>query len=233
MKVAIVSYVKELIESQLSKYGIGINNKNPDVVIALGGDGTFLFSEQKYPGVPKLLIRHRTGCAECYKHDFSEILKKLSRREYKIFEELKIEAKIGKKKLVALNDINVHYKPPRALRFAVYINGTKIDNIFIGDGAVVSTPYGSTGYFFSITRKSFSRGIGIAFNNPVEYIKPMFLDENAIIQIKIIREKGVVVADCNEKVVDIKPGSDIIIRSSTGKAKILILNGMPKKIEKY
>ena len=233
MKVAIVSYVKELIEGLFPKYGFELDNKNPEIVIALGGDGTFLFAEQKYPGVPKLLIRHKTGCNECYKHDFSEIFTKLSRGQYDIIEELKIEAIIGKKKLVALNEINVHYVPPRALRFTVHVNGVQIGNNMIGDGVVVSTPYGSTGYFFSIVRKSFIKGIGVAFNNTVDYVKPLYLDENAIVQVKILRENGVVAADCNDSIISVKPGTEIIIKSSLKKAKILVLKGMPKKIDRY
>ena len=205
MKVAIVSYRKELIEGLLPNYGLEIDNRNPEVVIALGGDGTLLFSEQKYPGIPKLFIKHKTECIECHKHNFSDILNKLSKRAYIVSEEPKIEAIIGKKKLVALNDINVHYKPPRALRFSVHVNGSQLDGTFIGDGVVVSTPYGSTAYFCSITRRTFSKGIGLAFNNPIQYMKPLFLNENAIIKIKILREKGVVTADCNEDVVNVKP----------------------------
>jgi len=233
MKVAIVSYKKELIENLLPKYGLKLDNKEPEVVIAFGGDGTFLFAEQKYPCIPKVFIKHKTGCTECYLHDFSDILTKLSRGQYEVSEELKLEAIIGKKKLIALNEISVHYNPPRALRFAVHINGSKMDGTSIGDGAVVSTPYGSTGYFYSITRKSFPKGIGLALNNPVEYTKPMVLDENAIIQIDIIRENGIVAADCNKKLINVKPGSEVIIKSSIQKAKILILKGMSKKITKY
>jgi len=233
MKVAIVSYKEELIEGKLAKYGLELDNKKPDIVIALGGDGTFLFAEQKYPGIPKLLIKHKSDCEECFKHDFSDILTKLSRGQFEIVEELKLQAVVGKNKLVALNEISVHYKPPRALRFAVYVNGTQLNKTFIGDGVVISTPYGSTGYFYSITRKYFNKGIGIAINNPVHEFKPVYVNENAIIQVKILREKGVVSADTNKKMINVKTNSEILVKSSLDKAKILILKGMSKKIIEY
>lgn len=233
MKISVVSYKKEIIEKELKKYNLQIDNKKPNIVIAFGGDGTFLFSEQKYPCVPKIFIRHKTGCTNCQQHDFSEILTKLLGKQYTVCEELKIQAIVNKKKLVALNDINIHYKPPRALRFQIFIDKKQLNKNFIADGAVIATPFGSTGYFRSITRKSFSKGIGVAVNNPTVYTKPMFLKKDVQVQVKIIREKGVVATDCNTKTINIKQGDNIFVSRCAENAKILILKGMPKIIEKY
>src|SRR3989338_462550 len=88
-------------------------------------------------------------------------LRKINIREFK-----KLNAKVnGTMHFTGMNDINLHYKVPRAVRFKLYVNERQINGVIIGDGIIVSTPYGSSGYFDSIVHKTFKKGIGVAFNN--------------------------------------------------------------------
>ena len=112
MKIAIVSYRKELVKSALKELGIKIVTKKPDVVVCLGGEGTFLYGEQVYPGIPKLLLRHHDDCKKCKKHNFKSLFRKLKKKKYKIVKKMKIQASVKGKRLVGLNEINVHYKIP-------------------------------------------------------------------------------------------------------------------------
>jgi len=125
------------------------------------------------------------------------------------------------RRIEALNDINIHYKPPTALRFGVVVSGRQIASDVIGDGLVIATPYGSTAYFSSITGKKFSRGIGIAFNNPTKKQKNRILSRNSKVKVKIHRGPGVLCADCDKKVVNLKSGDVIEIASSKEVAKLI------------
>lgn len=226
MKAAVVSYFKEPMIKELKRQGIEVVNKNPDVVIAFGGEGTFIFSESVYPGVPKLLIGHPRLCK-----DYGKIpgyIKKLKNRQYTIEKTMKIEASIKGRKLVGMNDINIHYRPPCALRFNVFVNNKKIDDEIIGDGVVISTPYGSSAYFSSITRKTFSKGIGIAFNNPVK--KMSHIITNSAVKVKILRGDGVVACDCNRKVIPLGKGDVITVKKHANPARIIRLKGHDMKL---
>ncbi|MEM7816858.1 MAG: hypothetical protein QXZ20_03015, partial [Candidatus Aenigmatarchaeota archaeon] len=108
-------------------------------------------------------------------------------------------------------------------RFYVKINAKKITNELIGDGIVISTPYGSRGYFKSITRKTFEKGIGIAFNNTTKKMKPMIIDDNSIIEILINRGKGVIAFDNNPRLIRIKDRDVIKIKKSEKKARIILV----------
>jgi NAD+ kinase len=235
-RVLVYSDKGEKLEKDLRKAKFEVVEDQPEVVIAMGGDGTFLESELMYPGVPKIFVRHDTKCKRCGSHNFSKIIKKFKEGKYKMSNEMKIEAIVNgdeKKMIVALNDINIHYVPPRALRFEVAVNRKKIANYVIGDGLVVATPYGSTAYYNSITRKKFKSGIGLAFNNPTEKHKPQVVNENATIKVKVIRGDGLVFADCNPNGISIKDGDEIEIKKAVGMANFIDLKGMQRKTKDY
>ena len=225
MKVAIIDQEKSnwLIKS-LKKYGFEINNKNPDVVITNGGDGTILLSERLYPGVPKLTLKTSKICRKCdYTPKYFDILlQKVTKKQYKIVSVQKVEAKIKNKKLVALNEIQVRHKNPTvAIRFSVSIDGKNFDNI-IGDGVIVASPFGSTGYYKSAGGKPFSSGIGLVFNNMyTDGEKYFILPKTARVTVKINREDALLIRDNDNKFYTLKPKEQVVIQMSKEKAKFL------------
>ncbi|MCX6821753.1 MAG: hypothetical protein NTW30_03150 [Candidatus Aenigmarchaeota archaeon] len=182
MKVAIIGKERELIEEKLSEFGLESDKKNPDVVISFGGDGTALYGERVYPGIPRIMVKHSKFCVKSKEDDYSEVLNSLREKKYKIKEEMKVEVIVNDdstKKLIGLNEVGIHHKiPTKALRLKIMINGKNIEDEQISDGFIVATPYGSTAYFYSICRKKFSKGLGIAFKNPKSGTRSMILDEN-------------------------------------------------------
>jgi NAD kinase len=192
-------------------------SKGPEVVISFGGDGSFLYSERIYPGVPKLILRHKSICKMCHHGPLDVLLKKILLGDYKIREEEKLEVVVEKEgaevKKIATNDIVVsNHLPYRALRFSVKLQDFDRREI-IGDGVVVSTAFGSTGYFHSVTRKKFSKGFGVAFNNSVDVIDPLFCDE-PLVEIEIERNDAYVSADNDPDLILVGEGDKVIIRKS-------------------
>ena len=230
MKLAIVGRQKEDIElckNYISKHkdSFQIDEKKPDIVVSFGGDGSFLFSERKYPGIPKLIIRHNSVCKKCCELPIDLILEKLHKKEFEIEESNKIEALVHKNgkiiKKIASNDIVISNKLPyRALRFEVDVNGKKINDFFIGDGIVVATSFGSSGYFHSITKKSFEKGFGVAFNNVTESKEPLHFD-NSVITLKVLRNNAYVSADNDPRMVIIQEGDEVRIKKSDEVFKII------------
>jgi len=160
LKMTVIGHRSGVVKHRARQFGFIIDNNNPRIVISYGGDGTCLESELKYPGIPKLFLKHDSDCKGCKSHDFSKIFEALENRDYRIIKTIKIEGRIKGKKFIALNDINFNYRPPRALRFQVKVGSRMVNSTNIGDGVVIATPFGSTGYFKSITRGRFKKGIG-------------------------------------------------------------------------
>lgn len=226
MKIALVSLFRTELKKAVRKAGLK-ESKKPELVIAYGGDGTFLLAEEKYPGVPKLFVYKSNTCKKCSINNLARALNGLKNYCPKKF--FKIEAVVGHKKIIALNDVNIHYNPPRALRFRVRVNNKIVADNVIGDGVLISTPFGSAGYFKSITGKKFKKGIGIAFNNPAKKIRPIIVSENSGIEVEILRETGVVAHDTSNMLKKIKGGDRIKIKKSKVCANIAILKKQQKR----
>jgi NAD+ kinase len=224
MKLLIYGYKTEEINKIAKKAGFQIVSKNPDIVASYGGDGTFMKAENEFPGIPKFALKKSKICKKCHDIPTEETLKKVFAGEYSIEEEIKIESISKGKRIIGLNEIIIHNADPRqAIRYEVFVNDKKIDDEIIGDGVVVSTPYGSTGYYRSITDGVFEVGIGLAFNNSTEQSNHMVLKEDSELKIRIIRGPAMAYADNDIKEIPLDDGDEIVINKSKEKARIIKL----------
>lgn len=215
-----VSKLKQL----LRRYDFMIVNKNPDFVLVYGGDGSVLFSERLYPSIPKLLVKRNEVCRKCdYTFESLKIiLPRIRKGKFKIKKEIKLEANFRNKKLIALNEIQLHTKIPiRAVRFSLSVAGKKFENL-IGDGVIISTPYGSPAYFSSAGGKEFTKGIGICFNNlHNRKIKSFIIPENSTVKIRIIRDNAWLTVDNYEKLISLNPKDVVTIKKSKQTARFI------------
>ena len=222
MKLLIYGHKTEEIIKAAEKAGFDVVENSTDILASVGGDGTFMKSEKDFPGIPKFILKKSITSKKG--HDFSveETLKKVFNGEYRIEEEIKIESVCKGKKIIGLNEIIVHNSDPRrAIRYEVFVNDRKVHGEIIGDGVVISTPYGSTGYYRSITDGIFEVGIGLAFNNSTEQSDHMVLKEDSEIVVKIVRGPAVSYADNDEVEISLNDGDEIEIKKSTNTAKII------------
>lgn len=222
MNLLIYGQKTEEIKELAEKAGINIVESNPEIVASYGGDGTFMEAENKFPGVPKFALKKSKICKLCQNLPTEEIFRKLMASEYIVKEEIKIEANFEGVKIIGFNEIIVHnIDPRRAIRYEIYVNGKKVGNEIIGDGVVISTPYGSTGYYRSITDSFFEVGIGVAFNNSTEQSDHMVLKEDSEIVVKIVRGKAIVYADNSEEEIILDDGHEIVVRKSSKGARLI------------
>ena len=189
--------------------GFEVVRRDAEVVLSHGGDGTLLRSERMFPGVPKLPARLGRGARLCERHGLQAILEryrdgKLGREELDM-----LELSLGNARFHALNDIVLRNdNPTLALRFKLLVDGASAgpDEI-TGDGIVVATPFGSTGYFHTITRQRIDAGIGIAFNNCTRApLEPLIVDSRAIIRVEVTRGPGVLVYDNDTRTITLRQG---------------------------
>lgn len=224
MKALLYGKNSKNIEGLVKQSGIEINNSNPDVIISYGGDGTLISSERTYPNIPKLPMRNSQVCRKCSNHENEVMLKKLLENKLKLKEYRKLETTILYKNLYALNDFVIrNSNPTHTIRFKT--SKTK-EKLLIGDGVVVATVFGSTGYFKSITSQAFNRGFGLAFNNTTEKASPVILKDDEKITFKLVRGKATLSFDNSPDIFVLDEGSEIIFKLSNHIAKIYEANSL-------
>ncbi|RLI96454.1 MAG: hypothetical protein DRO96_03055, partial [Candidatus Aenigmatarchaeota archaeon] len=127
------------------------------------------------------------------------------------------------KTLVALNEIQLHNKKPtKALRFNVYVDKKCVFETVVGDGVVISTPYGSGAYYKSTGGKPFCKGIGIALNNPHNHRHALVVDESSTVEVELLREEAQLFSDNNEKnMISLSPKDRIIIKKHIKSARFI------------
>lgn len=133
------------------------NPSKADIIISLGGDGTFIQTANKYRYLNLPLFGINCGTlgylTEGTINNYKEKLLKIINDEY--IEEnrmiLKGKVKKGNKLLEyeALNDIVITKKRFETIRLNVYVNNEFLTN-YVADGLICSTPTGSTGYALSV-----------------------------------------------------------------------------------
>jgi NAD+ kinase len=215
------------VKNALAKAGFELVEENPDFVVCYGGDGTVLFSERKFPGVPKLIIKTSRAC-RMYDYaldDLNTLLSKIKAGNYRLHSEMKLEAEAKGKKLVGLNEIQVHLKLPiYAVRFSLSADGKEYNNL-IGDGVIVATPFGSTGYYAATGGKPFKKGIGVSFNNlHNRKVESFVVPEDTVVKLAVSRGPAWLLADNNEEFIELDAGDAMSVRKSGGIANFILLS---------
>ena len=142
----LISNIKEKVLS----YGFELNDSYPDVVLFIGGDGTFLRAVHQYHNElhkVKFIGLCKGHLGFFYSYDENQIdalLSDLKRGEVKSESHQLLMAKVEDEIIYAINEIRIE-SPFHTLISDVYINDELLET-FRGNGLVVSTSLGSTAY---------------------------------------------------------------------------------------
>lgn len=154
----ITTNTKNKLISISKKLGLDIvdNISDCDIIISIGGDGTFLKSSHKSQEKP--IIGINTGTlgylTEINPEDIENALENILEGKYYIEKRMMVEGEIIKPsgEIIeippALNEIGISKNMTGVVRFDVFING-KLINSYTADGILVCTPTGSTAYNLS------------------------------------------------------------------------------------
>ncbi len=145
------------VEKVVRDAGIEVTSRNPDVGIVVGGDGVFSrFGRTE--SVPLLFVGVRSGSATGSKAYLSTVsfdelpraLTSLAAGKYKVKESRRLEVKKQGRSLgTVYTDVYLQRgAESNAIRYGVKVSGPQsFDEAAIGDGIVVTTAAGSTGYY--------------------------------------------------------------------------------------
>lgn len=161
-----VDKVCEFIKKSLTKEGLVYDEINPEIVVSVGGDGTFLRAIQKYFLLDPLFANINFGnlgyLCEYTNEELNEFVHDLLHAKHQEKKITLLEAKYEDKTRYALNEFRVEASKGDTLVFDVFINDTYLETLK-ADGCLVSTSIGSS---------AMARSIGGALvDNEIEMIQ--------------------------------------------------------------
>lgn len=149
--------MKELLEAKLKEKNFLLVEKDFDLGIAIGGDGTFLRmvsssnfnSECFYIGINKGTLGFTSEVTD---ENLEEFLSTLEQNHFSCedigVQEISILTKDTISHHFSLNEIVVRDKELNTTKLQISIDDTLLEN-YVGDGILVSTSFGSTAYNLS------------------------------------------------------------------------------------
>jgi NAD+ kinase len=152
--------LREKFMTFLTGHGWELSN-NPSLVIAIGGDGTMLQAFQKHYSPTTLFVGVHTGNLGFYndwqKNELDELLSKIIHEQPEVIHYPLLEVQLHKHTTdtsstkqnidtyLALNEFVIASERFATLHVDYNINKGR-EHRYVGDGLIISTPSGSTGY---------------------------------------------------------------------------------------
>ncbi len=210
-----------------------------DCVLAIGGDGTLIRAAREIcpQNVPILGINMGTlgYLAEAEVCDIETVLDTLLlEREIHIEERMMLKGTLnGRQEDLALNDIVLsRLGPLRVVRFNIYVNGELL-NSYQADGAIISTPTGSTAYNLSAGGPILEPTASMIVFTPIcshalnTSSIVLSADDEIVIEIGKGRDgsdEAVGISYDGESHIEVKTGDRIVIRKAKETTKLLKLS---------
>ncbi len=207
MRLARVSFVthhekegaddlEQRLVADIERRGAAVDNDNPDLVVALGGDGTVLRAAQVAHRADALLIGINLGSlgylTEVDGSEGERALERVFSGDFTIETRLMLECRVDDgDSFVALNEVLVERAGRHLVKIAVEVDGEYLAT-FNSDGAIVATPTGSTAYALSAGGPVVSPRAECLIVVPVSphmiFARPFVLAPEARVRMEVTRE---------------------------------------------
>ncbi|MCM8803758.1 MAG: NAD(+)/NADH kinase [Candidatus Omnitrophica bacterium] len=242
-KIEGIEIEKEKIENLLKSCGKIVEKeyKNPDLILAMGGDGTILKAINLLKNNKTLIYGIKYGKVGFLTNPSGNIEEKILRiinGKFKISERILIELIVKREeknifKNRALNDFLIQRKGIRIIDIKVEIDKERIFD-FRGDGIIISTPTGSTAYSLSVGGPIIHPDIECFLLTPFSpytlSIRPIVIPSDEKIKIRVSPESKII---CDgQKEFDVTRQDIIEIKKSKLTAKLIIEDNFFSKLQK-
>jgi NAD+ kinase len=210
----------------------------PDLVLSVGGDGTFLETMLKVRdfGIPIAGVNTgRMGfLANISEDEIGHSIDLLCEGRYNLVERSLIEIKqpdgfFDKESSTALNEVTIQKVDPSMITIHVYVDGIYL-NTYWADGLIVSTATGSTAYNLSVGGPILSPEDESIIISPISphnlTIRPIILSGESNLKMIVEGRSKEYTATCDFRSKRLPFSEGISIARSSGKLKTVMLEGM-------
>lgn len=159
-----------------ARYG-GIETRDADVIVALGGDGFVLQTLHEHMASKLPIYGMNCGSVGFLTNDYSEeaLPARLARAEAATIYPLRMRARTnasGSAEALAINEVSLLRETRQTAKIRISIDGRVRMNELICDGVLVSTPAGSTAYNLSAHGPIIPIGASLLALTPISAFRP-------------------------------------------------------------
>jgi NAD+ kinase len=213
--------------SRVQKFAPHCSPENSDIIVVIGGDGELLHAIHKYMHLQKPFYALNAGTIGFLANNFSEdLLNQIQNSEPSILHPLQMNAQDVSGityEALAINEAYIFRTSHQAAKFSISINNVLRMKELVADGAMVSTPAGSSAYNLSSGGHIVPLNSNILSLTPICPFRPRrwrgaLIDESSVVSFNVMTpvERPVnAVADFQEfkniKYMEVKQRSDISI----------------------
>ena len=201
-----------------------------DLIVTLGGDGTLLsgLDEAMRLDVPMLGVNlgHVGFLTEIEPDQIDEAARRLAGGEYR--EESRMLIQAEGHELFGLNDVTITraQNSTRILTMTVYVDG-RLQQRFSGDGLIVATPTGSTGYSMSAGGPLVTPGVDLMLLTPIcahtPHAKPTVVPAGARVEVELEESCEAVMAMDGRHLAALPAGGRACVRRAERSARFIRL----------
>lgn len=209
----------------------------PDLVLSVGGDGTFLETMLKVKDLKIPVAGINTGrlgfLANISEEEISQSLDLLYNGDYEVIERCLLEIAepsdlFNGSVPVALNEITIQKADLSMITISVFVDGTYL-NTYWADGLIVSTATGSTAYNLSVGGPILSPEDESVIISPISphnlTIRPIVLSGKSKLRMVVEGRSDEYLATCDFRSKRVSFGQEIHIIQAPDKLKTVMLNG--------
>ncbi|KIC17720.1 NAD kinase [Leisingera sp. ANG-Vp] len=202
-----VDVAQEALETLSRRYGQETPEK-ADVIVALGGDGFMLRTLHTMVNHPAPVYGMNRGTVGFLMNEYREdgLIERLEEAEQEIINPLSMTAMDRRgnvHKALAINEVSLLRAGPQAARLRISVDGRVRMEELVCDGALVSTPAGSTAYNYSAHGPILPIGADVLALTAIAAFRPRrwrgaLLPSNAMVRFDVLEAgKRPVMADAD------------------------------------
>lgn len=216
----------------LTEAGLEVVDESPDMVIAVGGDGTMLsaVADALEADVPVLGFNLGTigFLTAAEPSQMAEVVERLKDGRFDLEERMTVSATVGGTTAVGVNDVVVEkVDSQRLIELGVSIDGVEFVT-YRADGLIVATPTGSTAYSFSAGGPLVAPTLGAFVLTPVAahslFSRSMVIPPDQEIVITVRRDRTVKVSVDKANLGQLHEGDVVVIRRGERPARFVTLD---------
>ena len=154
-----------IVRSEAAKHGFIVSDADPDIIVAVGGDGTLIKAAKFRLPIMAVRAGTRNHLLDIDPKNIGRAITMLKRGTYKKVEYPMLATQFERRRILAFNEVGITSTQPQSILVGLKQGHDQLR--LEGDGVLVSTPQGSTGWAFSANGTYLDSRVGALLVTPL------------------------------------------------------------------